>query len=81
MPTPAQLVLIPNVLNEEETQIHVQKVKFDHWGKTGLFRLKYDTESGRFNDYNGVLSTFDKSPWIYDASTKPEILNADGVPF
>ena len=33
---------------KEKSQILVQKVKFQHWGKPGLIELSYDKPSGRF---------------------------------
>jgi len=31
-----------------DTDIHVQKVKFKHWGRQGSIRTSYDVESGRY---------------------------------
>jgi len=46
----------------------VQKVKFSHWGSTGLCEFKYDMTSGRFNEYFGGVATFNNNPWIYSTS-------------
>jgi len=31
-----------------DTDVHIQKVKFKHWGKQGIVRLAYDPVSGRY---------------------------------
>lgn len=56
---------------ENETRVYIQKVKFDHWGKQGYCRFKYDPESGRFNEYYGGVENFDRYPWIFEAGTEP----------
>lgn len=33
---------------EERTEVYVQKVKFSHWGETGMAEFKYHLDSGRF---------------------------------
>jgi twinkle protein len=34
--------------NEGTSEIHIQKVKFNHWGQGGTATMKYETISGRF---------------------------------
>lgn len=47
------------------TDVHVSKVKFDHWGKHGVVQFKYDPLSSRFTPYNGgAIINHDKSSWI-----------------
>lgn len=49
------------------TEIHIQKVKFiPYWGQMGCIEMKYDLESGRFNESNaeGTACIFDHSNWI-----------------
>ncbi len=41
------------------TQIHVQKIKFDHWGSEGMSEYAYDLDSKRY--YQGIP---DRSNWI-----------------
>ena len=45
-------------------QVHVQKVKFSHWGEVGMMEYKYDVGSGRYNELSGGNSIFDYSNWI-----------------
>lgn len=61
--------------DNEISQWYVQKVKFSHWGSTGMCEFKYDTESGRFNQYLGGAPTYNNNPWIYNANTKLHELN------
>jgi len=42
------------------TEIHIQKVKFSHWGKQGNIQLWYDLESGRYYDTGGL----NKANWL-----------------
>jgi twinkle protein len=75
------------------TEIYIQKVKFiPYWGQMGKIDLKYDVESGRFNEYNiepGFVYNEDKTNWILKnqvQTTLPEydggiILNAEDPPF
>lgn len=42
-----------------KTQVHIQKIKFDHWGTEGCAEFEYDLKSKRY--YTGIL---DNSSWI-----------------
>ncbi len=54
---------------EETSRWYVQKVKFNHWGATGVCEFKYDLASGRYNEYGGgALISEDKTPWIYSTA-------------
>lgn len=66
---------------ESETRVYVQKVKFDHWGKQGFCRFKYDPESGRFNEYYGGMENFDRYPWIYEQGNEQPPMEPDVIPF
>lgn len=56
--------------DDEVSRWYVQKVKFSHWGQTGVCEFKYDLTSGRFNEYNGgAIVSEDKTPWIYNTET------------
>lgn len=33
---------------DSDTDVHIQKVKFKHWGSQGIVNLKYDYDSGRY---------------------------------
>lgn len=57
----------------EISRWYVQKVKYQHWGKTGFCEFKYDNESGRFNEHHGALTTWDKTPWIYRPKETPKV--------
>lgn len=41
------------------TEIHIQKVKFKHWGQTGLITWRWERENGRY--YDGMP---DERSWI-----------------
>lgn len=60
----------------ETTEIYIQKVKFiPYWGKMGYVKMKYDVESGRFNEYRiepGFTYKEDKSNWL----TKDQVQGA-----
>lgn len=51
--------------DNEKTIVYIQKVKFSHWGQTGMCEFKYDIESGRFNELDKDLYNLDKTPWIH----------------
>jgi len=61
--------------DSEVSQWYVQKVKFSHWGSTGMCEFKYDLESGRFNPYLGGSAVYNNNPWIYNANTQLHELN------
>ena len=63
----------------EISKWYVQKVKFSHWGSTGMCEFKYDLESGRFNELNGTLYTMDKRPWIYSENKQQQQIVNDIV--
>lgn len=48
------------------TEIHIQKVKFKHWGQTATIHLAWDKTNGRY--YKGMPSY---ESWIYKEETKP----------
>lgn len=43
------------------TELHVQKVKFKHWGKTGMVKLAWNFHNGR---YSTPGEYFDDTNWI-----------------
>jgi twinkle protein len=45
----------------ELSEIHVQKIKYDHLGKQGMVEVKYNMNSSRFNDLYG---DYDNSNWL-----------------
>lgn len=54
----------------ECSEIHVQKIKFDHWGTEGCAVYNYDIKSKRY--YTGVL---DSRSWIKPQSLAEEMRN------
>jgi len=44
--------------------LHIQKVKFKHLGKTGVIPLTYNYLNGRFETTYQEISKFDKSNWL-----------------
>jgi twinkle protein len=51
---------------QEGTEVHIQKVKFAHWGQIGAVRFQYDGRSGRFQD-----PLFpDLQPWVVSSETQ-----------
>lgn len=69
--------------NSEISRWYVQKVKFSHWGNTGLAEFKYDLASGRFNEYLGGSPVYNNNPWIYEVgiqSAAAEQKQADIIP-
>lgn len=52
--------------NNNLTEIHIQKVKFKHWGETGCLHLAWDKTNGRY--YKGQP---DNTPWIKTEQPKP----------
>ena len=38
-----------------KTEIYIQKVKFSHWGKTGMVEYTYDLDSGRYLSENDIF--------------------------
>lgn len=80
------------------TEIYIQKVKFiPYWGQMGKVLMKYDIESGRFNEYKiepGFVYKEDKSNWLIsgqeqakieiklgDENSKEIIINTEDPPF
>lgn len=49
---------------DNSIELHIQKVKFKHLGKTGAIPLKYNYLNGRFETENVILENFDKSNWL-----------------
>ena len=43
------------------SEVYIQKMKYDHLGKQGLVILKYNMNNGRFN---GASSGYDNSNWL-----------------
>lgn len=52
-----------------KTHVHIQKIKFDHWGVEGCAEFDYDLKSKRY--YNGFL---DNSSWIKPKSLYDEMV-------
>lgn len=52
-----------------KTFVHIQKIKFDHWGVEGCAEFDYDLKSKRY--YNGIL---DNSSWIKPKSLYEEMV-------
>jgi len=58
-----------NFGNENQsTEVHVQKVKFKHWGKTGIVDFNWNPKNGRYH-----ITHPDHSNWIVKDSIQPEI--------
>ncbi len=61
----------------ELTEIYIQKVKFiPYWGKMGFVKMKYEVESGRYNEYvidPNHKNTEDKSNWITNTAVQQKI--------
>jgi twinkle protein len=55
-----------------QTEIHIQKVKFKHWGKVGLVLLAWDYKNGRY--YKGHPSY---ESWINTIETPKQIDNTN----
>lgn len=53
-------------------EIHIQKVKFKHWGKPGMIQLSWDYKNGRY--YKGNPS-YDN--WLFTEESKPIEPNND----
>lgn len=52
------------------TEVHIQKVKFSHWGSVGMAEYKYDLECGRYNETVAGNSIPDKNNWITQGRTQ-----------
>jgi twinkle protein len=44
---------------EDNISIHIQKVRFKHWGSRGTIDFKWNPENGRYHTYMA-----DNSKWI-----------------
>jgi twinkle protein len=56
------------------TKVFVQKVRMQpYWGHQGYCRFKYDSQSGRFNEYGGDNTIFDYSNWITKINRQSKI--------
>lgn len=54
------------------SEIHVQKIKYDHLGKQGMCEVKYNCNNSRFNNLNGE---WDNSNWLIPKSQQQVALN------
>jgi twinkle protein len=45
------------------TQVHIQKVRFEHCGQIGMVELYYDPVTRRFNDYPVTHRYDERDPW------------------
>lgn len=52
------------------TEVHIQKVKFSHWGGVGMAEYKYDLISGRYNESIAGQAILDKNNWITVGKTQ-----------
>lgn len=43
------------------SEIHVQKIKYDHLGEQGMVEVKYNINNGRFNN---IIGNWDNSNWL-----------------
>lgn len=60
--------------DEEVSRWYVQKVKFQHWGATGVCEFKYDMISSRYNEYGGgALISEDKFAWIHEVGKENKV--------
>ena len=51
-----------------QIQLHVQKVKFKHLGKTGMAGLTYNYKNGRFEKMNTPFDTWDNNNYLVNAA-------------
>lgn len=66
--------------DNEVSRWYIQKVKFSHWGSTGLCEFKYDIESGRFNELSGgAVYNYDKVPWIHGVKSESRSVIQEGI--
>lgn len=49
---------------DNSIDLHIQKVKFKHLGKTGVIPLKYNYHNGRFETTYKFEKDFDESNWL-----------------
>lgn len=54
--------------DEETTSVHIQKIKFDHWGTECVAQFKYDIKSKRY--YKDFI---DNSSWIKEKTLADEM--------
>lgn len=58
------------------TEIHVQKVKYEHLGRVGLALVKYNFNSSRFNNMNGF---WDNTNWLLPKAEQASITFSEPV--
>lgn len=58
------------------TEVHVQKVKFKHWGQTGMCKLQWNRQNGRYSSPN----YYDDTNWILEDVHQSNIFDGD-APF
>lgn len=56
--------------SHNRSEIHVQKMKYDHLGSQGCVHVLYNVNNSRFNNING---TWDNSNWLLPKEIQPEI--------
>lgn len=54
----------------EKAFVHIQKIKFDHWGTEGVAEFSYDVKSKRY--YDGIL---DNRSWLKPQTLAEEMRN------
>lgn len=65
--------------DEESIDIHVQKVKYKHWGAIGKENVKYNENNGRFTPIVSGDPDWDDRNWITDEPKRYE--PDDDIPF
>lgn len=54
---------------EQKTFVHIQKIKFDHWGTEGMAEFTYDVRSKRY-----ISDRIDNQSWIRKKSLYDELI-------
>lgn len=55
---------------EQKTFVHIQKIKFDHWGTEGMAEFTYDVRSKRY-----ISDRIDNQSWIRKKSLYDELID------
>ena len=58
---------------EQKTFVHIQKIKFDHWGTEGMAEFTYDVRSKRY-----ISDRIDNQSWIRKKSLYEELIDEMG---
>jgi twinkle protein len=59
--------------SKNEIEVHVQKIKFDHWGEVGLGKLYYNKRNGRFHPEIGGQQQVDNTNWLISGVQQSKI--------